>query len=243
MPILKEFELDLEYIADDEYINRLMNENGWEYHEATRYDYEKNRKEKRVKLRDEMRCIAALYERLFKNNRFKNDQCWKITVQAVDRIYNEDIKTIGGVTEVQVVFDIKNYFSLEDGEKKRLILKALKTGIDLVVKKEGWDNRIFDQAYQDVINADYLNHYIWQTKSSPSRKYKAEVFCEHEISSFDISIKIKNQKGEEIKSVKVISERPNEWSFVSHLGSLKWISGDEVALINAGKTKQWTVKV
>lgn len=220
-----------------------MNENGWEYYEATRYDYEKNWKDKRVKLRDEMRCIAALYERFFNINRFKNDKCWKITVQAVDRIHNKDIKTTGGVTEVQVVFDIENYFMLEEYEKKRIILEALKTGIDLVVKKEGWDNKIFDQAYQDVINADYLNHYIWQSKSSPSRKYKAEVFCEHEISTFDISINIKNQKGEEIKSVKVISERPNERSFVSHLGSLKWISGDEVALINAGKTKQWTVKV
>ncbi|MBM7661666.1 hypothetical protein JOC85_002469 [Bacillus mesophilus] len=242
MPILKEFELDLDYIEDNAYISRLMRENGWEYYEATRFDYEKNWKEKRMKLRDEMRCIASLYENFFKKTKFKNDKCWKITVQGVKEIYNSDIKTVGEVTEVQVIFDISSYFQLEEYEKKKLILEALKKGIDLVVEKEQWDKNLFDQPYQEIINIDYINNYVWQSKTSPSRKFIAEVFCEHKINTFDISLNIKTRSGEEIKSVKVISERPNEWSFVSHLGSLKWISKEEVALINVKETKQWTVK-
>ncbi|MHC0036647.1 hypothetical protein [Pseudoneobacillus sp. C159] len=243
LPILKEFELDLKYIAQQDYINGLMVENGWEYFEATKYDYEKNWKQKRMKLLNEMRCIAALYERYFKKYKFKNDICWKIAVQCVDEITDSEIKTVGGVTEVEVVFDIDNYFLLDEYEKKKIVLNTLKKGIDLVVEKEQWDHSQFEYPYKEVINLNYDNNFVWQSKLNPNRKYIAEVYCEHSISSFEIRISIKTNIGTEVKSVPLISERPNEWSFVTHLGKLKWISENEVALFNRDETKQWTVKI
>lgn len=243
LPILKEFELDLKYIPHNDYISRLMKENNWEYFEATKFDYERNWKQKRMKLRDEMRCIAALYERYFKDYKFKNDKCWKISVQCVNEITDSEIRTVGGVTEVEVVFDINNYFLLGEYEKKKLILETLKEGIDLVVEKEHWDENLFNHPYQQFIKLDYVNNFVWKSKSSPSRKFIAEVYCEHNIGSFDISINIKTSNGDTLKNVHLISERPNEWSFVSHLGNLKWSSKDQVALINNKETKRWSVKI
>ncbi|MEK4436200.1 hypothetical protein [Paenibacillus sp. FSL K6-2862] len=49
MPTLKEFDLDIPYP------NR----------EGTPEDYEANWRRKRVQFRDEIRCIASLYERYF----------------------------------------------------------------------------------------------------------------------------------------------------------------------------------
>ncbi|MGG0186188.1 hypothetical protein [Bacillus rhizoplanae] len=241
MPILKEFELDLPYIVDENLIFELMKQNNWEYYEATRFDYEKNWKQKRMKFRDEMRCIGSLYERFFKGFKFKNDKCWKIAVQCVDKITDLTIKTIGGVFEVQVAFEINNYFQLSGYEKKKYLLKTLKEGIDLVVEHEQWNNDMFDFPYSEIIKVDYINTWVWNTKFSPSRKYIAEVFCEHNISTFDISIIIKNRDKEEIKRVKLITDRPNEWSFVQYFGKLNWISHEEVALFNKKGTKHWSV--
>lgn len=242
MTILKEFALELEYIPNEQQIHKLMQTNNWEYYTSTEYDYNKNWKEKNSLLGFQTRCVTSLYEKHF--IKFKTDDFWKIQINCVSKITNSQILVIGGVCEVQVVFDIDNFFELSNYEKKETTLQTLKQGIDLVIKEKQWDKLIFDNAYNKVIDYKYENNWIWKnTKINPSKKLVAKVYVEHDIKSVDISIMILTRKGDKLKIEKVITERPDELCFSNHLGELKWVTDNEVVLVNKFNTKQWNVKL
>jgi len=225
MPILREFDLDIPYVKTDGSIE----------------DYEKNWKQKRIEFGDEIRCVASLFE--FHFEKFKTEKCWKELVECVETISDE--RVIGeDICTVQVELNIEQYFQLSQVDKKKLILKLLKKGIDEIINEKGWNKQPFESAYQKVIDCNYINKRIWkQPKKSPNRKYIAEVFCEHDIDKFEISIIVKSNTGEVIKREKLITERPNEWAFTKQFGNLKWISSNEVILVNKNESKQWIVQI
>ena len=76
-----------------------------------------------------------------------------------------------------------------------------------------------------------------------SKKLVAMVYVEHDINSVDISIMILTRKGDKLKIVKVITEQPDEWCYSNHLGELKWVTDNEVVLVNKFNTKKWSVKL
>ncbi|QFG00321.1 hypothetical protein PB01_16720 [Psychrobacillus glaciei] len=225
MPILREFDLDIPYVKSS----------------GDKEDYEKNWKQQRREFRDEIRCVASLFECHFE--KFKTEKCWKLLVECVERIVDE--RVIGeDICIVQVELNIERYFQLSNIEKKKLILKLLKNGIEKIIDEKGWNKQLFESAYQQVIDCNYINERIWkQPKKSPNRKHIAEVFCEHDIDKFEISIIVKNNEGEVVKREKLITERPNEWAFTKHFGKLKWISSNEVTLVNKNESKQWIVQI
>lgn len=226
MPLLTEFDLDIPYVRKD----------------GTKEDYEASWKKKRIQFRDEIRCIASLFEQNFQ--KYKTDDSWKVLVNCLNTVEDNDVKCVGGVTEVGVDFKIDYYFGLISLEKKKLILSALKRGIDIIVDKKGWDKTPFEEAYQKVIDCNYENHWIWQKpKKSPDRKHIAEVYCEHDIDKFQANIIIKNKTGEVIKSKKIIEERSNEWAFHKYFGQLKWITSKEVALISKDGIDKLSVQI
>lgn len=225
MTVLREFDLDIPYVKND----------------GDKEDYERNWKPKRVKFRDEIRCIASLFEAHFE--KFKTEKCWKILIECVEQITDERI--IGDdICTVQVKLNIEEYFQLSNLEKKMLILKLLKQGIDKIINEKGWDKQPFENAYKKVIDCHYKNKWIWkQPKKNPNRKHSAEVFCEHDINEFMISIIIRDSTRAIIKCERIITERPNEFAFAKYFGKLKWLSSSEVALINKNETKQWIVQI
>jgi hypothetical protein len=62
MPILREFDLHTYYDMKDPFKNREFN--------------------------NQVRCIAALYERLFKQYKFKNNICWKMLIECTSDLRN-----------------------------------------------------------------------------------------------------------------------------------------------------------
>lgn len=194
---------------------------------------------------NQIRCIAALYERLFRKYKFKNEVCWKILIECTNDLSEQNKKLVkSNVYEVYTHFDVKHFFTLSDCEKKKLILETLQEGVRLVIEEENWDSYIFEEVYEEIIKLDYQNNYIYdRPKASPTRKYKAEIFCEHTVHSFDISIIIRDKTGLELKREKIKSEVPDEWEFVKHLGQLRWISHEEVAIINKTGKPKWIVQL
>lgn len=214
MPILKEFDLDLPFAND---------------------------KSKRMQFRDEIRCVASLYERHFP--KLKTDKCWKILVECVTEITKPSVRDLLGVYTVQVLFDADRFFQSKDIEKKSLTLEALKRGIDRVVTDMSWDGKIFDETYEQVVANNYDNRWRWKNPvESPSKKFVAEVLCNHNVSTFEISIVVSLVDGSEINR-KVIIEKPNEFAYANHLGILEWISEKEVRLVNKKGDKWWSVSV
>ena len=56
---LKEFDFDYPYEKNEDYIQSLLDD-GYEYLQATKKDYEKNHKASRINFRMQTRCITAV---------------------------------------------------------------------------------------------------------------------------------------------------------------------------------------
>lgn len=228
---LSEFDLDLPYVADAEKINLIMNEKNCDYHEATKIDYDLNWKGKRRSFRLETRCVTALYERLF--GKMKTDDCWKILIECVENINEERILNLSGVVTAQVEFSIDNFSSLSEYEKKSTTLYLLMKGIERISSSNGWAFEPFREISSQIEQTGYLNEWVWEKAvKSPTKEYYAEVICQHNVCSMDISIMIRKKDGVEIQRNLVIFELPDEFAYSKHLGKLRWLSDNEVALIN-----------
>ncbi|PRS29058.1 hypothetical protein C6W19_22860 [Bacillus sp. RJGP41] len=238
---LKDIDLDLPYKENKTFIKELINKQGMEEKDALRLDYEKNWREKRIKFRDEIRCIADLY--LHHLGKIQTNETKKIMINCVERISSEEVKsTSDGFTDIEVEFDYSAYEKLDNEEKKKLILEKLYEGVLKVAEVFEWDMPILNRTYQSVIESNYKNEYIWKQKTSPSKKYTAEIFCQHEIDKYVVTMIIKTKDTNElVKSEILFIERPHELAFVKHLGNLKWISNTEVILLNKYNKKKWLV--
>ncbi len=228
---LKEFDVDLPYVADNEQIKSIMSKKKCQYHDATQIDYNLNWKEKRRSFRLETRCVTAMYERLF--GKMKTEDCWKILVECVEDITEERILNLSGVVTVQVKSSFDEFCFLSGIEKKRTTLNLLMKGIEKISSHKNWVVEPFSEISFQIEQMGYSNEWIWKKAiKSPDNNYYAEILCQHNINSMDISILIWQINGVMIQRKKVISELPDEFAYAKHLGELKWISDVEVALIN-----------
>jgi hypothetical protein len=241
--ILRDIDLDLPYKENRPLIEELINKQGIDEKDAIRLDYEMNWQEKRMKFRDEMRCIVGLYLRYL--GKFRTLETKKIIINCVENINSNKIHTFDGFTEVEVEFDYSAYKNLDNEEKKKLLLEKLYEGVLKVTETYEWDKPMLKKTYQSVIESNYKNEYVWKQKASPSRKYRAEIFCQHEIDKYVVSMIIKTRDTNElVKSEILFIERPHELAFVEHLGNLEWISNNEVILLNKyNKKKKWLVSI
>lgn len=241
MPILKEIGFDVSYIPSEEVAKLLVGKSEEERNKITTEDYSRNYKQRNFQFRLQTRCIASFYERCFKS--YKNDKCWKILIECVPNVDREP-KSISGIYMIQVAFDINDFFNLDGLEKKIKSLELIKTAVSEILKIEGWDETIFESAYNRVVSENYVNKWIWKKqKNNPVRQYIAKVLCEHDIYSCDISILITDKKEQVIKREIVVKEKPDEWMFAKYFGDLKWISNKEVSLVSKEGNYEFRVKI
>lgn len=215
MPILKEFDLDIPYTKKD----------------GTPEDYEAIWSQKRVQFRDEIRCIASLYERFF--IKFKTEDTWKVLICCVNEVTDSRVIEQLGVCEVQIKFDVDSFFSMNDQRKKETTLELLRNGIDKIVSEKNWDPTPFNQAFDNVTKEELKNEWFWKKPiSSPDRKYKASLYIVHEVSVVKGYLIVCNNKNQELIRSEVFQDRPNEWAYVPYLGKIQWLSLREAALFN-----------
>ncbi|HHY73855.1 MAG TPA: hypothetical protein GX497_11690 [Bacillus bacterium] len=240
---LKEFDLDLPYLVNEAKIQSIMKDRGCSYQEATKFDYEQNWKELRRSFRLETRCMTSMFERLF--GKLKTEDCWKILVECVSDIKEERVLNFSGVCTVQVKFGVNDFLESDEYNKKVATLELLIQGIRKVVQKYGWNEDSFNHVYSLIKETQYINEWVWKKPvKSPDGKYVAEVICQHNIKSMDISILVKEKGGSQaIKKNSIISELPDEFAYAKHLGQLQWLSNFEVVLINKKGDHSWSTLV
>ncbi|MFJ7686053.1 hypothetical protein [Peribacillus butanolivorans] len=186
------------------------------------------------------RCITALYEKCF--SKFNTENIKQINIFCVKDSPNPSLSIIDGFCDVEIGYDVSEFFKLEEQEKKEVVLDILKQGIDKVVKLNNWESRPFDDAYNCVKEVSYKNEYVWKKpKSSPNRTYKAEVFINHGLYLCEIYLIVRDKNGQEIVKELVSSTKPDEIIFSYYLGELNWLSNYEVALFNRPKSKYVSV--
>ncbi len=239
---LREFDLDLPYIADENKIIAIMDEKNYLRSEAIKMDYEENWKEKRRKFNLETRNVSAMFERLF--GKIKTRDCWKILVECVDYIKEERVLNFSGVYTVQVKINYNSFSESDDYQKKQKALEILMEGIKIIAEKENWNIEPFETVYSRIREANYTNEWVWKKPvKSEDKKFSAEVLCQHGVESIEIFIVLRNKNGAELDRKKVISELPDEFVYAKHLGEVKWISDNEVALVNKKGEKTRTANL
>ena len=80
----------------------------------------------RSKFDNQTRCVLSFYERLFP--KFKTKETWKLLINCVEKIKDDRVLTIGGVTEVQIEYNVHDFFQLNDESKKKRRWSCSKKG-------------------------------------------------------------------------------------------------------------------
>lgn len=235
---LKEFDLDLLYVEDEERIKSIMEECGCTRAEAIKLDYEQRWKQKAFQFSLETRCVCSMFDRLF--GKMKDGECWKVMVLCMENVDDERVIT-SDLCYAKVKFDYDTFAASDDYRKKQLALSALMEGIKIIVTVTGWDLALFEAVNEKIIEADYKNEWVWKKATHKSRKFSAELLLQHEVKQIDISIVLRDKSGTELAREKIITERPDEWFYVKYLGKFTWISETEVALTNKEGDKTWAV--
>jgi hypothetical protein len=218
MPILKEFDLDIPYTNTA----------------GTREHYEATWKQKRIQFRDQIRCVASLFERSLE--KVKTSDSWKVLIECVDVITDPGIKDFTGVCTKQVQFHVDTFFLMNDQEKKETTLELMRKGIGGILLEKDWDSTPFNQAFNKVIQAELKNEWYWKKPLfSPDRRYKASLYIIHEVTFVKAYLIVCGKDNQEILRSEVFSDRPNEWAYAPYLGEIKWLSQSEVALFAKNK--------
>ncbi|MDP4147003.1 MAG: hypothetical protein Q8936_21435 [Bacillota bacterium] len=241
MPTLREIRFYVCYTPSKEIEALLVGKTEEEQNKITVEDYDKNYHHRDFEFRLQTRSIASFYVRCLKG--YKNDKCSKINIECVPNIVREP-NALFGIYSVQVAFNVDEFFKLDNLGKKKKTLELIKVAISQLIEKEGWDKEIFDEAYNRIVSENYVNKWAWKKqKNNPSRKYIAKVSCEHGIHSFDISIVIMDKNNNIIKEETVVREKPDEWMFGRYFGDLKWISNNEVVLVDKEGNSEFSVNI
>ena len=227
---LNEFELDLPYIPNKEFIKTEMDNQGLTIREAKRLDYQKNWKEKRLLFRLETRCITAMFERFM--SKFENKLFWKVLVEVVEDNKENSIINQSGVATVKVNYSYNDFKTLDNYKKKQKALELLLEGIRKISQEYQWNMEEFTKVEDMIKIDDYQNEWYWiKSLENSNKMYNADILCEHEVNFFRINLIVKNNLNQVVKK-ESIDEMPDEFAYAKHLGELKWVSSKEVVLFN-----------
>ncbi|MBM7608769.1 hypothetical protein JOD29_002016 [Lysinibacillus composti] len=192
-----------------------------------------NRGEYGKKFKDftfETNCITTLYENNFPN--FKTENTKKIILNCGLSFKDINItEHIDGFLEINIPYDVEEFFGLNDINKKIELLELLQIGVLWVCKEFNWDEAPFIETYEKIKNLNYECKYVWKKpKSCPNRKYKAMVECELTLYKGTVNLIVINKRNEIVAKKLVTEEKPNVFLFDMFLGELKWLSNEEVRL-------------
>ena len=191
-------------------------------------------------LNNQSRCVVGLFEKKF-GKLETTHKIRKINIILTNEFKGLELMCGDGTADIQMIYDVTNYYSSDNETKKKLILDIIRKGYERVVKLLKLPRDNFDKAYTAVQEANFLNSWTWgKPKSNPTKSYYAKIFCKHELERFSIYLIILDSSKKETKKIKLIDEVPNEFIFAKYFGSLEWISDDTVSFTSKDESIVWT---
>ena len=221
---LKEFDFDYPYEKNEDYIQSLL-DNGYEYLQATKKDYEENHKAKRINFRMQTRCITAFVERLLK--KVNTPDFWKILINCGSNVDKRESKVVGGVYGIYYELNVEKFMQLSDIEKKRVTLQILKENVIKIFENLQIDSGDFEKVCEQIQRCKYRNEWVWGKKKN--KKLTAEGVLVHNIKSAQIFLRI-YRDNERIGVFEILTTKPDEFCFSKYLGKIKWIDDETIAI-------------
>ncbi len=171
------------------------------------------------------RSVCAHFERHFEP--IETEAIYRVVVKLSDLDERSGItESSSSVLKFYQTFDFNTFNTLREKAKKRYLLDALYAALIRLCDKYGWPRENFDDAYQQVIEDDFVNKYVFRRKSNRKKSLFAEIVCVHSVSSFDCFLVVKDPTGQELLNELSFSEEPDEFLFNERIGDIKWLSND-----------------
>lgn len=134
-----------------------------------------------------------------------------------------------GLLPVTIPYDVSEFYSLTDIEKKKKTLDLMMEGLKVICKERGWDEQPFLYAYQKVIGKNYIFKKTYKNpKSSPNRKLRAKVEIEIGLYDCTASLVVEDKEQKQIYSEVLYKTKPRFDLVYPFLGNIKWNGNDEV---------------
>lgn len=129
---------------------------------------------------------------------------------------------------------------MNDYQKKQYAITKILEALNVLEAKKQYDLEKVKKACEIIIQNDYVNEWYW--KKSLRHKHKvAQVKVLHNVDFVSIYIIVSDNQEKRVKEVLAIQEKPDEWFYAKYLGTLQWVSDNEVQLIS--KEKEIVAKV
>jgi len=184
-------------------------------------DYQLNWKQKRRQFQLMTRCMTAMVERIMPQITTKD--CWKISIECVEKLSGKEIVNMMGTYEVEVPFDMKLFLEMDSFEKKKYVVTKIREAIRRIAQNNLFDVEGIENACNTVESLNYVNEWYWK-KPVKQKHLSVQVKVLHEVECVTISLVFRDSLLNSCKEKILVSALPDEWVYARYLGKLEWIS-------------------
>lgn len=220
--ILKDIDMDLPYIIDE-------SKKTWT-NEETRKDYDLNWKWKRHKFNLMTRCMMSMISRLMP--KIITENCWRITIECVEKSPKDRYLIVGGGCEVQVLFDLPRFYTMTDIEKKKYAVEKAREAMNKLMPFIDVSGVL--NACDKVAEAGYENIWYWKKSKKTSKKRRSlsvQLKIVHEIDFVHFYMVFNDSKTDKTEEHFIVKDEPSEWIFNKYFGTVEWIDDKTARLI------------
>ncbi len=117
-------------------------------------------------------------------------------------------------------------------------------GLEIIIKDYQLSDLAFNKAKNEVIASAFLNEWTFKKQvTSPNKKWRAEIFCQHEVDHFIIHLFVRNRTDQTIIRNESIYLKPDDFFFKPLLGKLLWKTSNDVVLLDKKNVEVMNVRV
>jgi len=174
-----------------------------------------------------VRPTISFFERILNHPNFRRGY-YRIDIIFMDIVHTDKIlvqgkrETLGeysGYYMLEIPVDYKKFMALSNYEKKKESLELLMTGIRKIAEQQNWDMKPFEEAYDKIVEADYINEWKRdkpkELTKHKTRKLRAGLGKIDDIEKVEIFFFICDNKGNEVyRETMATRQLPNK-SFVT----------------------------
>lgn len=235
--LLKEIELDLPYMEDKVFVEKIKQSEEVTVQEAKIRDYNENWKEKRRNFQLCTRCMTSMIERICFP--LKKQKYWKILIECVKEKKYNGCKNMLGVCTIQAEIDYPKFISLSEIDKKKEILHIIMDTIKEISELSAIVT-VIQKAILEIEKNNYNNEWYWG-KTAKYGNHKLKVKIKHKVNVVEIHMIIYSKDVEILDNV-IVTCLPDERVYEKYLGEVGWESQNEAYLISKNGDK-YTVMV
>lgn len=191
-------------------------------------------------------CISELYWSFLKD--YPVGKVKKCLIQVSDDWGDELYKYTNwsDCKGVNLEIDFVKYFSLDDYQRKEMLLSIINKGMIFIADKENWEVNALLDAFNSCIksNLNYAFLVRNKLKTSPNKQFKFGLWCEWDINTFKIFWVLLDKNKTEIRRELLISEAPSLGEFVYYV-DFKWTDNSSVLVIDNYRDKNgsWEINI